>query len=84
MGIYFGEGIYGVRCVNEKNEVLYEIISQSKYASEEINYIFKTINNLPKPFDIYLYKTYSTTYELNGKLGFLWIKSDINANQQFI
>ena len=82
MGIYFSEGVYGIKCVNANNEVLYETTNQVKYTGEEINGIFQVLNNLPKPYDVYLYKQYSTTYKLDTPPAFMWIKSHFLKNLQ--
>ncbi len=79
MGIYFAEGIYGIRCVSADNQILFETQNQNlkKYSDQETNAIFQQVNALQKPFDIYLYKSYSTTYDLHTTHSLMWVKSDL-------
>ncbi len=86
MGIYFAEGIYGIKCVNiTTNQVLYEVINDKKYSGEEINQILQLTKNISQVFDVYFYKQYSTTYNLDSKPRFMWVQSDFTLkNQQSI
>lgn len=77
MGIYFGEGIYGIKCVDMiTKDVLLEIIKETKYLGKEINEILQSVNKFSNPFDIYFYKSYNTSYELNSKAAFMWVKTN--------
>ena len=83
MGIYFGESVYGVRCIDKSNNnVLYESIKETKYSGEDINQILQFVNTTSKSFDIYFYKSYSTTYNLHNKPAFMWVKTDFNLSVQ--
>ncbi len=83
MGIYFAEGIYGIRCVSANNQILFETQNQTltKYSEQETNAIFQQVNALQKPFDIYLFKLYSTTYNMNTSNSFMWVKTDVAHEQ---
>ena len=49
MGIYFAEGVYGIKCIdNSNNNVLYESIKETKYSGNEINKILQLVTNLSK------------------------------------
>lgn len=79
MGIYFAEGVYGIKCIdNINNNVLYESIKETKYLGEEINQILQHVNKTSKLFDIYFYKEYSTTHNLHNFPSFIWVKTDFN------
>ncbi len=83
MGIYFAEGVYGIKLVNNtNNQVFYEVINEKKYTGEEINQILQLGKSISELFDIYFYKQYSTTYSLNSKPEFLWVKSDFSFKNQ--
>jgi hypothetical protein len=75
MGVYFDKSIYGIKCVNDKDQVSFEITRPVKYTDEEIDQIYQFINNFVKPCTIYIYKSYSTTHELNLQSSFMWVKN---------
>ncbi len=83
MGIYFAEGIYGIKLVNNtNNQVFYEVINKNQYTGEEINQILQLGKNISELFDVYFYKQYSTTYNLDSKPEFIWVKSDFSLKKQ--
>ena len=84
MGIYFGNGIYGIKCVNLiNNKILYEKINHIPLSGEEVNMHLQMIKNLltvindEKQIEIYFCKQYSTTYELNSENENIWVKANI-------
>ncbi len=89
MGIYFAEGVYGIKFVNKtNNQVFYEVINEKKYTGEEINQILQLGKNISELFDVYFYKQYSTTYtpsrcyNLDSKPEFMWVISDFSFKNQ--
>jgi|LauGreDrversion4_2_1035121.scaffolds.fasta_scaffold12337_6 hypothetical protein len=89
MGIYFAEGVYGIRLVNNSsNQVFYEVTNKKQYTGEEINQILRLGKNISELFDVYFYKQYSTTYSsagthtLDSKPEFMWVKSDFSLKNQ--
>ena len=85
MGIYFGNGIYGIKCVNLiNNKILYEKINHIPLSGEEVNMHLQMIKNLltvindEKQIEIYFCKQYSTTYELNSENENIWVKANLS------
>lgn len=84
MGIYFTEGVYGIKCVDTNGSVLLEVTKKTKYSGEEINQILQVGKKFLVPFDLYFYKEYSTTYDLNSSPDFMWVKIELNKQNQQI
>jgi len=83
MGIYFAEGVYGIKCVNPiTNQVFYEVVNETKYSGEEINQIIQLTKNISQLFDVYFYKQFSTTYNLDSKPGFMWVQSKLSIKNE--